>query len=464
MDENRRIVNDGAIAIEDGVIVDVGPDEAVMKKGYSAETILDADSHAILPGLIDTHGHAGHGLIKTMAENRDDWNDLVFLLYTRYTDSDFWKIEGKLAALERIRFGTTTGVSFFGGGSGAFRIDSPEFAEQYANSLESIGLRGIIGVGPSGKHLPYMPQEYSGNGGEQVTELGFDAQMKNASRAISRINSAGNMQKGCVAVNTIAAKSIESDSDQFQLAKEQSGIIREAMKASETGLISHGIGGTLNVAEKLGLLGPEVSLAHCSGLTIDDIDVIRRTNTRVVHCPRARAVIKARCPVPELLDYGVLVSIGSDGNSPDRTYNLFEDMRMALKLHRTFAADPHILSPGRVLEMVTIDAAKVMGAEKKIGSIETGKRADIILIDLKRPHLVPLIGMTVQRLVYEASGTDVDTVIVNGKIRMLQSKILGIDERSILEEAEKSAMRVIEKAGYGKYLETPQRFWGETRY
>jgi 5-methylthioadenosine/S-adenosylhomocysteine deaminase len=460
MNEARFILDDGAVAIEGNSIIDVGPDETIAKN-YSADVIIDASAHVILPGLIDTHGHAGHGLIKTMAENHDEWNDIVSLLYTKYTDSDFWKSEGLLSALERISFGTTTGVSFLGGGSGSFRIDRPEIALEYSLAFEKVGLRGLIGVGPSGKSLPYNPQEFAGE--YDAVTLDFSDQMKNASRAISWINSTNTMQRACSATNTIAPKSVQ-DGEEFRKVKEQSDAIRSLMKATSSRLISHGSGNTIPLASKLGLLGPEVSLAHCAGLTNEDMELIARTHTRVVHCPRARSIIKARCPVPELLNRSVLVSIGTDGNSPDRSYNLFEDMRMALKLHRTFAADPHVLSPGKVLEMTTIDAARVIGMEDKIGSIEKGKIADLILVDLKRPHLTPLIGMVVQRLVYEALGTDVDTVIVNGKVRMQDGKMIGVDEAEILERAEKTAMRVISKAGYSKYLETPQNFWRATRY
>ena len=202
MDPDRHVIHDGFVAIDEGRIVGVGRDEGHLE--YNADITIDGRWHAVLPGLIDSHGHAGHGLIKTVGENRDDWNELMYDFYVRHTDSAFWSSEAQLSALERLKFGTTTGVSFLGGGAGAFRIAKPEFAREYADGVDKVGIRGIIGVGPSGRSPPYHPVNYR-DGGEEF-DLDFDRQMENTQRAIRMVNDEMKIQRAVVAINTVAPK------------------------------------------------------------------------------------------------------------------------------------------------------------------------------------------------------------------------------------------------------------------
>lgn len=459
MDERRTVIKDGAVSVADGRIVRVGRDEEL--RTTSADRTIDLSGHAVLPGLIDTHGHAGHGLIKTLAENRDDWNELVFELYTKYTDSSFWRAEAELSALERLKFGVTTGVSFFGGGAGAFRVARPEFATEYAQAVDKVGIRGFLGVGPSGRFPPFEEVEYSD--GESNTTLNFDSQLANAEEAISAVNSNEGNQHAILAVNTVAPKDKPSSEAKLEM-KEQVAKLLEVRERSGLKMISHATGGSIQLAKEIGILGPHLSMAHCAGLSQEEVAIIAETRSGVVHCPRARSIMKSRCPVPELLDSGVLVTIGTDGNSPDRTFDLFQDMRSAMSLQRTFFHTSHIMPPGKMLEMVTVDAAKQIGLEEELGSLEPGKRADIISVNLRKAHLAPLVDMVPQRMIYEASGSDVDFVIVGGKVRVEEGVPAGIDEEGVVERAEDSARRVISKAGYEKYLEMPKNFWGGTRY
>ncbi|MFX1517326.1 MAG: amidohydrolase family protein, partial [Promethearchaeota archaeon] len=214
--------------------------------------------------------------------------------------------------------------------------------------------------------------------------------------------------------------------------------------------------------EKLDILGPRVSLAHCTGLSAEEIQILARTDTKVSHAPSARSIIPIRCPVVELLNAGVTVSIATDGSSPDRTFDLFKELRMAMTIHRTFFKDENILPPGKVLEMVTIDAATTLGYENELGSLEVGKKADIIIIDMMKPHLVPFF-MIPQRVAYEVSGQDVDTVIVEGEI-LMENSIVNVDEGSILKLAQVEAENAIQRGNLEKYIEIPEAFWGKSRY
>jgi cytosine/adenosine deaminase-related metal-dependent hydrolase len=167
--------------------------------------------------------------------------------------------------------------------------------------------------------------------------------------------------------------------------------------------------------------------------------------------------------VPGLLDAGATVAIGSDGTAPDRSYDMFRHMWQAMHYHRTHHKDPALLPPGKALEMVTCDAARCLGTESLVGSLEAGKAADVILVDLRRPHLYPQ-NMPLFRLVCFAAAADVSTVIVGGRVLMQNRVVAHVDEGAVLDRAAREAALAVERAGLGAMLETPKGFWRSTRY
>jgi cytosine/adenosine deaminase-related metal-dependent hydrolase len=173
--------------------------------------------------------------------------------------------------------------------------------------------------------------------------------------------------------------------------------------------------------------------------------------------------MRRRCPVVELIDSGVNVALGTDGSSPDRTFDMFSDMKVAQTLQRHYFHDSRYMPPGKVLEMATIDAAKGLNLESQIGSLEAGKKADIILVNLKKAHLTPNF-MIPHRIVYEAYGQDVDTVLINGNVIMENSKLLTINEEESLNKIQEIAEIVIETNDLRKFMSLPKGFWGSSRY
>jgi cytosine/adenosine deaminase-related metal-dependent hydrolase len=223
--------------------------------------------------------------------------------------------------------------------------------------------------------------------------------------------------------------------------------------------------GSLALAhEKFGLLGPDTYMSHSIDLTERDMAVARETGTSIVHNPSAVMSIRGRCPVPELIELGVNVALGSDGTAPDRSADMFRHMFQCMHYHRRHFRDANVLPPGKVLEMVTIDAAKALGREREIGSLEAGKKADVILVDLFKPHLMPL-NMPIYRVVCFANGADVATVICDGRVLMEGRRLAeAIDEAAILEDAQAQADAMLERTGLRPLTATPPRFWGASRY
>jgi cytosine/adenosine deaminase-related metal-dependent hydrolase len=154
--------------------------------------------------------------------------------------------------------------------------------------------------------------------------------------------------------------------------------------------------------------------------------------------------------------------LGSDGVAPDRSYDMFRHMFQAMRYHRFFFRDPAVLPAGKVLEMVTIDAARALGMEDEIGSLEAGKKADIILLDMFQPHLVPL-NMPLYRVAYFATGNDVETVLVGGRVLMRERQVLSVNEDEVLELAQKEADAALRRTGLENLLRTPEGFWGRSR-
>jgi cytosine/adenosine deaminase-related metal-dependent hydrolase len=193
---------------------------------------------------------------------------------------------------------------------------------------------------------------------------------------------------------------------------------------------------------------------------MESVDIIARTGTHVAHCPRAHRVYlnKGRLPVPELIDAGVTVALGSDFCGMDRSWNLWEDIYLAPRLHRRLKLDPSLLPAGKILEMATIDGAKALGMDDKIGSIEPGKDADIIVVDLFTPHSVPFF-METQRLAYFAKGSDVKTVMVQGQVLMEDRKVLSVSEDDVLDWADEEAQQTVRVFGLEPLMESNDHYW-----
>ena len=173
--------------------------------------------------------------------------------------------------------------------------------------------------------------------------------------------------------------------------------------------------------------------------------------------------IRGRCPVPELIDAGVTVALGSDGTAPDRSYDMFRHMFQCMHYHRRHFRDAGVLPHGKVLEMVTIDAARALGLEHEIGSLEAGKKADIILVDLFKPHMMPL-NMPVYRVTSFASGSDVVTTIVNGQVLMEDGKVSRVDEAEVMERAQAATDLMLERTGLRHLLTPPDTLWKVAHY
>ncbi len=461
MNDERTVLQESSVVIDGERIVAIGP-TAEIAAAHPAKTVIDGHRMALLPGLVDVHAHAGHGLIKTLGLAQDGmWEHACHTAYTVASDTAFWAAESALSAVERIRCGTTTGVSYLGGGDDVMRTDDVIYTDAHCREIERLGTRSVVAVGIN---RPPFPKTYATlNGSEREDrQISFADQLAVCEEAVRRWHGAagGRFQ--------IAVSFPVHHRGSFQDSTELMAVVRDQAAATRDLTRRHGViftqdghrDGSIRTAHQaFGLLGPDALMSHCVDLDEEEIRLIAETGTRVAHNPSANRSITGRCPVPELLDAGATVGLGSDGTAPDRSYDMFRHMFQCMHYHRRHFRDAGVLPPGKVLEMVTIDGARALGMDGDIGSIETGKQADLILVDLFKPHMVPL-NMPLYRLTNFAAGSDVDTTIVAGRILMRGRQLVGIDEIAILEEADRQAAQMIERADLEALTTLPDRFWG----
>lgn len=465
MDPARRIIEDGAVAVQGNRIVAVGPTQEVAAD-YPAVREIDASQMVIMPGLIDGHAHAGHTLVKSLGTDLgDSWHEACFRIYQEASDEEFWYADGLLSALERLKCGTTTSTNMLGGGDTIMRTDAPAYGERHCEAVEQVGIREFLAVGPGKPPFPRRYQAWDGPSPREVM-VSFEQQMQTSEELIQRWHRRRSDRISiCVSSPAVHPGQSFTTDAQLEELKYQNCAARALSRKYGVLFTQDGHSrGTIQFAhEHFDLLGPDVFLSHNIDLTPEEIEICRETGTKIVHNPSAVMSILGRCPVPELLDAGVTVFLGSDGVAPNRSYDMFRHMFQCMHYHRTYFHDPKILPPGKVLEMVTIDAARGLGLEKEIGSLEVGKKADILLVDMAKPHLYPL-NMPAYRIVYYAAGSDVDTVIVDGQILMEKRVVKTVDERAVLDRAQQAAEKAITRAGLEDLTRLPENFWGRSRF
>lgn len=460
MDERRRVLHHASIGIDQGQICIIcSADEA---KDFTAKKILDGSERLVMPGIIDSHAHAGHGLTKTLGTGgigmSGSWDDFMETIYFRGTTTDFWKAEAQLSGLERLKFGVTTGMSMLGSYP---RYDDLSYAQAHVEGMVAIGVRDILGIGPPNPPFPKRFVDWHGDsrGPEKVLSHA-DSFAKTREAVICFHDSNGGL--------TLCYPTPSGVGYREGLSRDELIQQNAAMKAiaDEFSVPIHGHayqGDILYAYNNFDILGPNLSLAHVTGISDEEIRILADTGTHVLSGPMTNAYIKNRCPVVELLDSGVNVAFCTDASAPNRTYDLLEKLRIGLWLHRSHFKDADVLTAGKALEMITIDAAKALGLDSELGSLEVGKKADVVLLNTQKPHLFPLWQEPL-RLVYQASGHDVDTVIVNGQLLMENRSVSTVDEKTILAAAQREAEKMLDRTGFQESSGMPKRFWKSTRY
>ena len=452
MDQNRRTYTRGYVGIKDGLIECVGPMYELCQNTAAAR-VIDATGMALLPGLIDAHGHGGHCLIAPLGEFTSDWSGLAEEIYYRCTDNDFWYAEGALAAASRVRFGITTGLSMVGSFP---RVDQFEPVGANLEGSKKVGIRQFSGMGTGVGPWPKRARAYRNDGSFDEYDAMPDMALKNTERALREYSGMGSLSTCIVAPGTMGLRPYESREDNIRHNLDMFRLSREYGVPLHTHAYSGDVAFLWETTPEI--LNPNLSLTHCTGLSSEEIDILAKTGTYVFHGPTTRSCIRKFVPSYDMLCRGVNLAIVTDGTAPDRSFDLWRDMKNLQLVQRSHTGDTSILPCGKVLELVTLAPAKALGIDHLVGSLEKGKQADIIAVDVNQPHLVPFDAMPVERLVYFATGGDIVMTMVQGRIVMENRHLTLCDEGRILSDANRAFERMFARLGKPGMAKNPNLY------
>lgn len=440
MNPRREIIMHGAVAISGKHIDAVGKTIDVLAQ-FPEKKQIDCNGNVLLPGLIDTHVHTAQAMIRGCADDLGliDWLfKRVWVLQGSYSYED-GRASAALCALEMIKSGTTAFLECM-------------LAERYgfdgvAGTVLKSGMKAAIGkiVMDTPSYAESDMQMFPG-----MVEDG-ETSIRNTLAAYDKWEGAGDGRlQVWFGPRTPGGVTPSLYYEISALAKERNmgiTIHNSEVKEDLSYARSQGCRSAVDFIGQHGLLGPRSVLAHVVWTDAEDWRVMATTGTHVTHNPASNAkTATGIAPVQGMLAAGVNVSMGCDGGPSNNTYDLIRDMRLVSYLANLKGDDPTVVPAETVLEMATINGAKALGWGDQTGSLEVGKCADMILINMDAPHLTPAPD-PVSTIVYAAHGTDVDTVVINGQMVMQDRKVLTLDEGSILEEARRRYPEVAARGG-----------------
>lgn len=380
MDERRRVYENGAVAVDDGNILFVGAAEQAANQFPSVKSTIDCTDKAILPGLINVHSHGGHALIRGAIFDTSDWMAAVTHLYNHYTTDDYWYYEGKVSALDHLKAGVTTTVSIT---SAETRCDDPVFSINHAKAYAETGLREIICNGPS--HQP-RPHKFSRiiDGKRVLQEVTYEQMMQSLETIIQTLHHAYHdrvrvfVSSFGLLPSTHPISPTQADLLTKGPTEEDLQQLRDLWRIADeydTRIHAEAYGGSIyqmHKAGKLALLGPRVHLQHTSGCSFDELQILADTGTNI------GVTFQSSTMLIPMLWMGIKIGIGTDGPKLLGNADMFQSLRMTQlkrKDELMFSTNGMFnLPPHKLLEMITIDAAKVIGWDDEIGSLESGKR------------------------------------------------------------------------------------------
>ena len=424
MDNAGTVLEGGAVLVEGERIARLfGPGDP----RPSGVRVLDAAGHLVIPGLVNTHGHAAMSLLRGLADDLPlmIWlEDHIFPAEAALVSPDFVYWGTLLSSIEMLKSGTTTFADMY-----YFRDDG-------ARATIDAGIRAVLGPHVIGFPAPDHPSP----GASLAEAAGF----------IERYRDHPTLVPG-VAAHSLYTTSLEDVRAAVRLANEYGTPfqIHTSEDAGEFAAVSELTGmGVVEALESIGALRPGTVLAHSIYLSEEDVARIAAGGAGIAHNPESnmKLGISRAAPVSEALAAGIPVGLGTDGPASNNDLDLFDEMDTAAKIHKFATADPTALPAETVFRLATMGGARVLNLHDDIGSLEPGKRADIVLVDTRRAGLTPLYNVY-SHLVYATRGSDVSTVLVNGRVVVRDREMLTVSEAEVMERALAFRERVVEVMG-----------------
>jgi 5-methylthioadenosine/S-adenosylhomocysteine deaminase len=417
MDNDHRVIEHGTLATRGDQIYYVGPlqNQIPFMKGVQPKQTIDAQGKLVLPGLINAHTHVPMSLLRGLKDDvtLDDWlKNYVFPAEAKSVTEDFVRWGTRLAAAEQIRSGVTTFADMY------------YFEDDIAEETKAAGMRGVLGE----------------------TFIDFPApDNKTHEQLVAYAEKFLHRWHGDPLIHAaVAPHSIYTDSE--QTLKESAALARKynspilihvaEIKKELDDSLAKNHATPVQYLDRIGLLGPDVLAAHCIWVNGEDRKILAARRVGCAHNPSSNMMLASGiAPVVEERAAGIAVGLGTDGPAgSNNDFNLMEEIDLAAKLQKIAKMDPRALSAKSAVEMATIDGARALHMEKEIGSLEVGKKADLIIIGLDTPNAVPMFDVYSQ-LAYALKAANVDSVIINGRLVMRDHKLLTINEPAAIAKA-----------------------------
>jgi len=420
-DAQHRVIENGAVAVTGGRIVAVGTRAEIDAK-FQAQHRLDRPQAILAPGLINTHTHAAMSLFRGIADDKklQDWlENYIFPAEAKNVTPDFVRWGTRLGCLEMLLGGTTTFTDMY------------YFEDVVAEVAQEAGMRGVLG-----ETIIQFPVA---DAKTPADALAFSEKYLTRYRNDPLVVAA-------VAPHAIYTNSDETLKAARALANKFNAPLLIHLAETRTELddsLRQRHMSPVKALDSLGVLTGRTVAAHCVWVDEADMAILKARGVGVAHCPSSNMKLGSGvAPVARMLELGLTVGLGPDGPAgSNNDLNMFEEMDLAAKLQKVMTLDPETLPASTALEMATIRGARVLGMEKEIGSLEAGKRADMIVVRLDRPNAVPMYD-AVSQMVYALKADDVRDVMVNGKPVVSDGRILTLNQEQILQKAEEYRAKV----------------------
>lgn len=413
MDATRKVIDDGGIAVRDGRIIGIGP-RAEIEGHFSSRKRISGTGKLITPGLINGHTHIPMVLFRGLADDLDlqEWlTKYIFPAEAKNVTEEFVRVGARLGLAEMIRGGTTT------------YCDMYYFEDAIAEETSKAGVRGVLGE--TLIDFPVADNKTNAEGMAYVER--FVSRWKGNDLIVPAI-----APHAPYTVSEDHLKAVRAFSDRTGVPivthiSETKREVDDSVKAKGASPVAY--------LDRIGFLNERVIAAHMVWPQGTDINILKQRRVGVVHNPQSNMKLAAGvAPVPKMLDAGVLLGLGTDGAASNNDLNMWEEMDTVAKLHKVFSGDPKVISAQQAFELATIRGAQALHLEKEIGSLQTGKRADLLIIERDSLNQIPLYNIY-SDLVYATKGADVESVIINGRVVMQNRRLLTLNEVTIKRDA-----------------------------
>ena len=418
-DKKREVLRNASIFIQDGEIKQIGKNI-----NSPADSEIDGRGGIALPGLINTHTHLSMTMFRGYADD---------MLLQDWLQKKIWPLEAKLTG-EACYYGALLGsAEMILSGTTSF-VDMYVYMEDVARAVAKSGLRGFLSYG-----IIDLMDSAKAQMEQEKTRKFFDY-IKGLGNPRIRFALGPHAPYTCSAETLLWAKEFAEKNDVIDHIH-----VAETRKEQADSQQQHGMR-VVEYLDKIGALSKKMLAAHCAWLTKSEVGLLAKAGVGVAHCPVSNMKLASGgvAPLPEMFEAGVPVGLGTDGAASNNTLDMFETMKVCALLHKAHRWDPTVLDAQTVLDLATIQGAKALGIEHEIGSLETGKRADIILVDAKAPNMNPVYGQetVVSDLVYSASAANVHTTIVDGQVLMENRQVKLIDVEEIVAKTRELATKL----------------------